>query len=210
MDEHELALARRELADVVGGGVPEAARRRPREVALLEPVLGLRGERPEAVGALPEPRQELDQDTEPVHGPVRLGEEGTGLAALEQERVPLVVAGEQAHGAVAVPALERVGLLLGLAMRPEDLEDGRRPVPLFRADDVAGGAGDVRLAERQPPLGRDLRGQGRRPELPLLDRSGRVGHPATLWPVLGVWRSLVARSVRVGEVPSSNLGTPII
>jgi hypothetical protein len=25
---------------------------------------------------------------------------------------------------------------------------------------------------------------------------------------LGVWRSLVARSVRVGEVPSSNLGTP--
>jgi HAD superfamily hydrolase (TIGR01549 family) len=31
---------------------------------------------------------------------------------------------------------------------------------------------------------------------------------ATLFP-LGVWRSLVARSVRVGEVPSSNLGTPI-
>ena len=31
---------------------------------------------------------------------------------------------------------------------------------------------------------------------------------ATLRP-LGVWRSLVARSVRVGEVPSSNLGTPI-
>src|SRR5438876_5217299 len=32
---------------------------------------------------------------------------------------------------------------------------------------------------------------------------------ANLW-VLGVWRSLVARSVRVGEVPSSNLGTPIL
>src|SRR6476619_8478444 len=30
---------------------------------------------------------------------------------------------------------------------------------------------------------------------------------ATLCP-LGVWRSLVARSVRVGEAPSSNLGTP--
>ena len=27
--------------------------------------------------------------------------------------------------------------------------------------------------------------------------------------LLGVWRSLVARSVRVGEAPSSNLGTPI-
>ena len=31
---------------------------------------------------------------------------------------------------------------------------------------------------------------------------------ATLCP-LGVWRSLVARSVRVGEVRSSNLRTPI-
>src|SRR5947209_5050387 len=31
-----------------------------------------------------------------------------------------------------------------------------------------------------------------------------------LFPQLGVWRSLVARSVRVGEVPSSNLGTPIV
>ena len=26
---------------------------------------------------------------------------------------------------------------------------------------------------------------------------------------LGAWRSLVARTVRVGEVPSSNLGAPI-
>ncbi len=32
---------------------------------------------------------------------------------------------------------------------------------------------------------------------------------ATLCAFSGVWRSLVARSVRVGEVPSSNLGTPI-
>ncbi len=40
---------------------------------------------------------------------------------------------------------------------------------------------------------------------------GNYGFPhdlATLC-ALGVWRSLVARSVRVGEVPSSNLGTPI-
>src|SRR5919198_4057065 len=36
-----------------------------------------------------------------------------------------------------------------------------------------------------------------------------VPKPATLCAALGVWRSLVARSVRVGEVPSSNLGTPI-
>ena len=28
-------------------------------------------------------------------------------------------------------------------------------------------------------------------------------------PGVGAWRSLVARTVRVGEVPSSNLGAPI-
>src|SRR6266498_3025443 len=33
---------------------------------------------------------------------------------------------------------------------------------------------------------------------------------ANLYAALGVWRSLVARSVRVGEVPSSNLGTPML
>jgi hypothetical protein len=27
---------------------------------------------------------------------------------------------------------------------------------------------------------------------------------------IGAWRSLVARTVRVGEVPSSNLGAPIV
>src|SRR5204862_4862502 len=32
-----------------------------------------------------------------------------------------------------------------------------------------------------------------------------LGYPVSR---LGVWRSLVARSVRVGEAPSSNLGTP--
>ena len=36
---------------------------------------------------------------------------------------------------------------------------------------------------------------------------GRHGGRYSMRP--GVWRSLVARSVRVGEVPSSNLGTPI-
>ena len=39
---------------------------------------------------------------------------------------------------------------------------------------------------------------------------GRVGPlPCAILARSGVWRSLVARSVRVGEVPSSNLGTPI-
>ena len=37
----------------------------------------------------------------------------------------------------------------------------------------------------------------------------RLARNALPFRALGVWRSLVARSVRVGEVPSSNLGTPI-
>ncbi len=41
-------------------------------------------------------------------------------------------------------------------------------------------------------------------------RAGVVGgtHVGYCWGV-GAWRSLVARTVRVGEVPSSNLGAPI-
>src|SRR5207248_7204036 len=35
-----------------------------------------------------------------------------------------------------------------------------------------------------------------------------LGRPVANLCAFGVWRSLVARSVRVGEVPSSNLGTP--
>src|SRR3954465_7261921 len=60
--------------------------------------------------------------------------------------------------------------------------------------------------------GRD--GRGRLP-----DARDRPGRPlfqgrrrkrlATLEPSLGAWRSLVARTVRVGEVPGSNPGAPI-
>ncbi len=38
--------------------------------------------------------------------------------------------------------------------------------------------------------------------------TGPVASTGTIL-ALGVWRSLVARSVRVGEAPSSNLGTPM-
>ena len=38
---------------------------------------------------------------------------------------------------------------------------------------------------------------------------GRAGRECAIIGASGVWRSLVARSVRVGEVPSSNLGTPM-
>ena len=45
--------------------------------------------------------------------------------------------------------------------------------------------------------------------VPLLDRRVRLAWLDANLYALGVWRSLVARSVRVGEVPSSNLGTPM-
>ncbi len=49
-----------------------------------------------------------------------------------------------------------------------------------------------------------LRGRGR-------GAGARVGR--AVWDTgacVGAWRSLVARTVRVGEVPSSNLGAPIL
>ena len=75
---------------------------------------------------------------------------------------------------------------------------GRRRLRLREA--AAGPAtGDRRL---RPSLDRRTAGRVRR-------RDHGLSQPLTCG-LLGVWRSLVARSVRVGEVPSSNLGTPIV
>ena len=88
---------------------------------------------------------------------------------------------------------------------------GRHPqIPFLRQHDDVGagrrGARDERLGAVEvrrlvlpsSSSARTRRGSGRasRSQLPY-------------GPHRGVWRSLVARSVRVGEVPSSNLGTPI-
>ena len=65
------------------------------------------------------------------------------------------------------------------------------------ADKVVGGLADgvKEIAEGvTEAAGSDHRRRGR------LDSS----------PTFGAWRSLVARTVRVGEVPSSNLGAPMI
>src|SRR4051794_37192537 len=60
--------------------------------------------------------------------------------------------------------------------------------------------------------GRDGRGRlpdaRDRPRRPLF-QGRRRKRLATLEPSLGAWRSLVARTVRVGEVPGSNPGAPI-
>ena len=144
------------------------------------------------LSVLPESRQQLDQNAEGIGRSCR--QERAGLGTLEEQRPTLVVMPEQPHRAVAVPALERSRLLLVLPMSVVELEHRERPVRKLDAEHDAVGARWIRLAER---------------EIPLL-REGLDRHPATLWRVLGVWRSLVARSVRVGEVPSSNLGTPIV
>ena len=136
VDEHLLALRRRELADVVERerrGARSSSRRGDRR-----PFLRLRREREEAVAAPPEPRQQLDEHPDRID---RVREERARLAALEQQRAALVVAGEQPHRAVAVPALERVRLLLGLAVRPEDLQHRGRAVGALDLQDMTRRAG---------------------------------------------------------------------
>ena len=81
-------------------------------------------------------------------------------------------------------------------------------VDVRRADDLQPGTAEFgKPVDLQPfvRVGDDLvpAGHGR-----ILGRVARARETDTLFR-LGVWRSLVARSVRVGEVPSSNLGTPI-
>ena len=72
----------------------------------------------------------------------------------------LVVAGQQTHRSVALPVLERIRLVLALAMRPLNLEDD---VPGW--DDVRDEAG-VRSLERDVPLLRALLDQLREAFLP--------------------------------------------
>jgi hypothetical protein len=66
--------------------------------------------------------------------------------------VPLVVTRVYPDGAVPVPALECVRLLLGLAVRPVELEHSGRPVRQLGPQNVPRRPGHVRLADSQPPL----------------------------------------------------------
>ena len=67
---------------------------------------------------LPQSWQEIDENLERP-----LSQVGAGPAALEEQSMALVVAGQQLHRSVALPVLERVCLMLALAMRPLNLED---------------------------------------------------------------------------------------
>ena len=109
-------------------------------------MLDLVGERVESGRVFPEPRQQLDEHAERIVGAVR--EERPRLAALEEQRVPRVVAAQEPHRAVSVPALERVGLLLGLAVRMADLQHRRRAVGELHPDDAAPRRRPARTARR--------------------------------------------------------------
>jgi hypothetical protein len=70
----------------------------------------------------PETRQELGQDGKLVRRCVP--QLRAGPAALDEQGTTFVVPGRQPNGAVAVPELQRIGLVLGLVMRRRvQLED---------------------------------------------------------------------------------------
>ena len=81
----------------------------------------------------------------------------------------LVVAGQQTHGSVTLPAFERVRLVLALAMRPLNLEDD---VP--GGDDVRDEAAGVRPLEPEAPLRRAL-----------LDQLGEAFRPGFVYARVG-------------------------
>ena len=149
MHEHVLALRRRELLEQPRRDRVELAAARPEQ---LDPVRGLVLERVERrTGRLPKPRQQRDEDVERRLLP-RRRERRPGLAPLEQQRAPLVVAREQPDRAVAVPELERIRLMLRFAIRRSQLQHHRRPVSKLGAHRESHGPGRVRLAEPQSPL----------------------------------------------------------
>jgi hypothetical protein len=124
------------LLERPSGSLPVGADRArpPRRLVRQEPERRPRG--------LPEPRHETDEDVERS-----LPKRDARPAALEQESVAFVVACKQADGTISLPVLERVRLLLALAMRPLDLEDR-----VAGRDDLRGEAAGKRLFELEIPL----------------------------------------------------------
>ena len=156
VDEHLLPLRLRKPVERVERRVEEP----PLETGLALPLLReirapprrLVGERAERLACVPpESREEPDQDVEGGVG-AGLVELRPGLAALEQQRVALRVFRQEPDGAVSVPGPECAGLVLGLAVRMDQLEHGRRPVLEVGPDGVACGARLVGLAEPQAPF----------------------------------------------------------
>ncbi len=180
MHEHLLALGRPERAERIERRVDDAALvGAPAPLPLVLDVALPPGrfvrQRAKAPGVLPEPRQQPDQDAERFfRGPLR--QVCPRLAALDQHCPALVVAREQPHGPVAAPALERVGLLLGLPVGVDQLEDRPGPVRKVRRRGVAGGAERVGLADPEVPPRDALGGELRSARKPVRERQAGAGH----------------------------------
>ncbi len=166
MDQHLLALRRRQLLERAHGRIDERLLERPSRLVpvcldVAGPPGGLVGERPErGPGRFPEPGKQSDQDFERSLR-VERTEIRAGPAALEQQGVALLVLSEQAHRSDAVPELERSRLVLALAVRPLDLQHcvaGRQD-----ERDVPAGK---RLLELEIPQLRALLDEPWKPRLP--------------------------------------------
>ena len=117
------------------------------------------------------------------------------------------IGGGRRHAHVGQQLLDRAGAIAAAREPDAAVDDDALAAPVDAASCCARprpGRRRASLAARAAP--RSVPGAAsaeRRPPC-------RAGHaPVPYWRRAGVWRSLVARSVRVGEVPSSNLGTPI-
>ena len=102
----------------------------------------------------PETRKQVGHDDKLVPGLVP--QLRAGPAALEEQRSSLVVPRRETNGAVAVPELQRIGLVLGLVVRRRvQLEDD-----VAGRDDQRPGIAE-RLLELEPPLIGAFRDEGR-------------------------------------------------
>jgi len=119
----------------------------PRLGQVADPPFGLLAERAEGTtGRLPEPWQEACQDLERAVGGLD-PQVRPWPAALKKEGVAFVVSREESHRSVAVPQLERIGLVLALPVRPLDLQND-----VARGNDVRRIAPGERLLEPEIPL----------------------------------------------------------
>jgi len=162
VQEHLLALARSELLERRDRRLDQALIERlpdplPLAADRARPPRGLVRQGPERrPRRLPQARQELDEDLERVSP-----EWSTRPAALEKERVALIVPGEQSHGSVALPVLEGLRLVIALVMGPPDLQDD---VP--GGDDVRREPAGERLLDLESPLPGALLDEPREMRLP--------------------------------------------
>src|SRR6267142_2466591 len=129
VEEYLLSLCPWKLLQRLDRGVDQpalegAAAPLPRSFEIRQPPSSLLGERPKGwASRLPKPRQQTGDDVQRGLGAQSV-QRRPRSGALEQQRAPLTVVRQQSDRTVAVPDPQRFRLLLALAIRELDLEDG--------------------------------------------------------------------------------------